>query len=100
MKKVVSIVLLVCMLTGATFSNPVPLLWMFGKEFLKAIFIGGTIDIVEDLFDKEYMIGWMPCSFQEVYGSYESYEGEMQVCYAVDEGMSECAVEPKCIRMN
>ncbi|MBN2246315.1 hypothetical protein JXR74_03800 [Candidatus Mcinerneyibacteriota bacterium] len=100
MKKVVSIVLLVCMLTGVSLSSPVPLVWMFCKEVLKAVFIGGTIDIVEDMFDKEYMLGWMPCSFQEVYGSYESWEGEMQVCYAVDEGMSECSVEPKCIRMN
>lgn len=97
MKKFVLIVLLVCMLTGATFSNPVPLLWMFLKEVLKTVFVGGTVDIIGDMFDKEYTIVFDPCEVT-LYPSGTTVRGIAPRCMEVEEkGMSECSVLGDCI---
>jgi len=96
MKKAVIVVLVVCMLTGAAFSSPVPLLWMFAKELGKAIILGIIIDIGKDIIGQKYSIGWMGCTLVDVPGG-GGYTGKMQVCYRDKNGRPDCSALEECM---
>ena len=98
MKKFVSVVLLVCMLVGGSFSTPLQTLVRVGIEIIKGVVIGGGMDIIGGALAKRYRLGWQACVYQEVGGDYDSYQGWMQVCYRYKDGMTECAVIPECLR--
>jgi len=96
MKKAVIIVLVVCMLTGAAFSSPVPLVWMFLKDVGISILITIGIGIGEGLFGKEYTIVFDPCEVT-LYPSGTAVRGIAPRCMEVEKGMSECSVLGDCI---
>ena len=96
MKKAVIIFAVMCMMTGAAFSSPVQLAWIFLKEAGKAIIMHIGIGIGEGLFDKQWKIGRERCEVM-VSPNGDAVIGSMLVCVEVDEGMSECSVLEDCM---